>query len=147
MIDSRTTLDGIRRRRICKDCKRRFTTYERVGSPGLKVLKRGDRKPEQFSGEKLRHTLMRVCRHRPVREHDLDALVSQIQAELSHVRSIDSGDVARMVVDRLGAIDRVSRDRFAASYIDDDGRLRFDGHEPKPEASDQLPLFGESDSD
>jgi transcriptional repressor NrdR len=64
VVDSRTTADGgVRRRRVCSQCKRRFTTYERVGSPNLKVLKRSD-KTEPFSSDKLLRALRRVCRHR-----------------------------------------------------------------------------------
>jgi transcriptional repressor NrdR len=147
VVDSRTTIDSIRRRRICKDCKRRFTTYETVGSPNLRVIKRGQRKPEHFSTAKLRVTLLRVCRRRPVREADIDAMVSQIYAELSQTRSIESGDLARIVIERLSALDRVSGDRLAASYLDEGGQLRFDHREPDGEPTEQLPLFTDDDSE
>jgi transcriptional repressor NrdR len=147
VVDSRTTADGIRRRRICKDCKRRFTTYERVGSPGLKVVKRGDRKPEPFSADKLLAKLLRICRRRPVREHDLEALVSQVQAELTNIRSIDSGELARMVLTKLIVVDRISGDRFAASYTDETGQLRFDDHQPDVETIQQLALFSDDESE
>lgn len=147
VVDSRTTADGIRRRRICKNCKKRFTTYERVGSPGLKVVKRGDRKPEQFSAEKLRAVLVRVTRHRPVRGEALDELVSRLQAELSQARSIESGELARAVIEGLGQIDRISRDRLAANYIDEDGNLRFDARPVREEPDEQLGLPGVNEED
>src|SRR6187551_143465 len=63
VTETRVTADGLRRRRICTACKRRFTTYEKLGAPGLKVTKR-DGTHEPFDGDKLLSALRRVCAHR-----------------------------------------------------------------------------------
>ncbi|HEU4614929.1 MAG TPA: transcriptional regulator NrdR, partial [Kofleriaceae bacterium] len=63
VTETRVTADGLRRRRVCTVCKRRFTTYEKVGAPALKVTKR-DGSVEPFEGDKLFHALQRVAAHR-----------------------------------------------------------------------------------
>ena len=76
VLDSRDSNEGavIRRRRECEACKRRFTTYERHGGPGLKVEKR-DGSIEAFEHGKLLTSLERVSRGRPVRPETLDAFI------------------------------------------------------------------------
>jgi len=65
VTETRVTADGMRRRRVCNACKRRFTTYEKVGAPGLKVTKR-DGAIEAFDSDKLFGALRRVAAHRNV---------------------------------------------------------------------------------
>ena len=60
VTETRDSAEGVRRRRVCAACKRRFTTYEKVGSPGLRVEKR-DGSHEPFDGDKLFRTLERVA--------------------------------------------------------------------------------------
>ncbi len=125
--DSRITSDGgVRRRRICNSCKRRFTTYEIVGSPNLKVLKRNT-KLEPFSSDKLRTCLSRVCRKRPaVLAKDLTRIARAIEAQIidSGAKTIHSSQIADLILERLAEIDRLATDRFAANYIDEAGNLR-----------------------
>src|SRR4029079_10726862 len=86
VTETRVTADGLRRRRVCTACKRRFTTYERVGAPGLKVAKR-DGALEPFDSAKLLHALQRVSAHRnAVRDDDLRRIARDIEATL-----VDSG--------------------------------------------------------
>lgn len=146
VVDSRTTADGsVRRRRMCTNCKRRFTTYERIGSPNLKVIKRSD-KSEPFSSEKLLIVLRRVCRHRPaVSEEVLLRLVRAIEADLldNRMKTISSGAIATMVLARLKDVDSISYDRFAANYLDENGRLRTEPTDEDHEIS-QLNFFDNS---
>ncbi|HUH05892.1 MAG TPA: ATP cone domain-containing protein [Kofleriaceae bacterium] len=146
--DSRATADGIRRRRICNACKRRFTTYERAASPSLKVIKRSG-KSEPFSSEKLLARLQRVCRRRPITSAlQLEALVRSIEAQLvdAGTKSVTSAQIAELVLRRLGELDPVSYNRLAASYLDEDGRLRTDQADERSDPDAQLGLF-ELDSD
>jgi len=140
VVDSRTTADGsVRRRRVCSSCKRRFTTYERVGSPNLKVVKRND-KTEPFSSDKLVAALERVSRHRPkIRTGDLVRMVRSIEAELvdNRTKTIRSGQIAALVLGKLRELDSVAYDRFAANYMDEAGRLRT---EPAPDGDDDAQL-------
>lgn len=135
VADSRSSTDGVRRRRSCTSCKRRFTTYERIGAPNLKVLKRtGPNEP--FDSNKLRAVLRRVCRHRPsVREVDVDRIVRSVETELlaATTKVIRSGQIVDLVLARLAELDRVSHDRLAANYVGEDGQLRTDTRAPSGE--------------
>lgn len=142
VTETRVTVDGgMRRRRVCTACKRRFTTYEKLGSPGLKVTKR-DGAIEPFESAKLLHALRRVCAHRPgITDLALQRVARDIEAKLvdSGRKSVSWSDLATHVLDRLENLDGVAAQRFAANYADESGVVRFDlgAHE---EASQQLGL-------
>lgn len=147
VTDSRASNDGqIRRRRSCTECKRKFTTYERVGSPTLKVVKRSG-KSETFSSEKLAACLGRVGRRRLSAEQ-ISRLGRDIEARLvdSNLKKVSSGQIAELVLERLAEIDPVSRARLAANYIDEDGQLRTRSRDDDDDGVEQLGLFG-ADSD
>ncbi|MDB4959889.1 MAG: ATP-cone domain protein [Myxococcales bacterium] len=135
------TADGMRRRRLCTVCKRRFTTYEKLGAPGLKVQKR-DASVESFDGEKLFQSLRRVSAHRStVRDEDLRRVARDIEATLvdSGRKSIAWNEIVALALERLRNIDVVSAQRFAANYTDESGAVRFDEAAPASE-SPQLGL-------
>ena len=128
MTETRVTADGLRRRRVCTACKRRFTTYEKIGAPGLKVHKR-DGSIEPFDGDKLHRALQRICAHRTVvAEADLRRLARDIEATLldSGRKSVDWNDIAAHVLARLQNVDPISAQRLAANYTDESGAVRFD---------------------
>jgi transcriptional repressor NrdR len=128
VTETRVTADGLRRRRVCTACKRRFTTYEKLGAPGLKVHKR-DGTLEPFDGDKLMRSLERVSAHRGVAHDDLRRVARDIEATLvdSGRKSVEWTDVVTAVLDRLRNIDAVAAHRFAANYTDETGVLRLDG--------------------
>jgi len=139
------TADGMRRRRVCNVCKRRFTTYEKVGAPALKVQKR-DGSVEPFDGDKLFHALQRVAAHRGVPGEDLRRVARDIEATLvdSGRKSVAWSDIVTHVLDRLRNIDPISAHRFAANYTDETGVLRFDNKTPADDARQLgLPLSDE----
>ena len=148
VVDSRAATDGVRRRRVCNTCRRRFTTYERVGSPAIRVHKRSG-KTQPFDAEKLRRVLARVTRHRPsIGDRDVDRLVRDLEGRLddSGERSVRSGRIAELVLARLDELDRLSYDRFAANYLDETGQLRTDFPRPMTdEEAHQLGLFQADD--
>jgi transcriptional repressor NrdR len=131
VTETRVTADGMRRRRVCTACKRRFTTYEKVGAPALKVHKR-DGSLEPFEGDKLMLALQRVAAHRGVRDEDLRRVARDIEATLvdSGRKSVAWSDIVTLVLDRLRNIDAISAHRFAANYTDETGVLRFDDRAP-----------------
>ena len=143
VTETRVTADGMRRRRLCAVCKRRFTTYEKVGAPGLKIGKR-DGTVEPFDAGKLLHALRRVCAHRTaVTGDDLRRIARDIDATLvdSGRKSIAWSEIATLVLDRLNNVDAVAAQRFAANYTDEAGVVRFDRGAPDhPSLQLGLPL-------
>src|ERR1700690_1044336 len=99
---------------MCTACKRRFTTYERLGAPGLKVQKR-DGAVEPFDGEKLFHSLRRVSAHRTnVSDEDLRRIARDIEATLldNGRKSVAWSDLVTLALDRLANIDGVAAQRL-----------------------------------
>lgn len=143
VTESRVSTDGVRRRRVCSTCKRRFTTYERVGSPGLKVEKR-DGSLEPFDAEKLHRTLAKIARRRSAIDADaLRRIVRDVEATLVDraARTTRWSDIVRLVIARLSALDPVAAARLEASYRDDGGRLRLDDDAEDDVSRPQLGLF------
>jgi len=141
VTETRVTADGMRRRRVCTICKRRFTTYEKLGAPGLKVAKR-DGGLEAFDGDKLFGALRRVAAHRNVvSDDDLRRIARDIEATLvdSGRKSIAWSDIVTLALSRLENVDPVSAHRLAANYTDETGAVRFDRSAPE-QPSPQLGL-------
>ena len=141
VTETRVTADGLRRRRVCTVCKRRFTTYEKLGAPGLKVAKR-DGTMEPFDSDKLLASLRRVAAHRStVREDDLRRLARDIEATLvdSGRKSVAWSDIVTLALARLANVDAIAAGRLAANYTDETGVLRFE-REGRVVDSNQLGL-------
>lgn len=112
-LDSATV---IRRRRMCKSCHKRFTTYERLEEMPLMIVKSDDRR-EPFSREKLRQGIMKACEKRPVSIDTIDLVVSEVEHELEdYVMEIPSKVIGEKVLQKLDKIDRVAYVRFASVY-------------------------------
>lgn len=119
VIDSRPTEEGaaIRRRRECIKCLRRFTTYEKVESLPLIVIKK-DKSRQLFDRNKLLNGLLRACEKRPVSINDLEKMVTEIEAQILNTlqREITSREIGEMVMSRLKNMDEVAYVRFASVY-------------------------------
>ena len=143
VTETRVTADGMRRRRVCTVCKRRFTTYEKLGAPGLKVTKR-DASVEPFDGDKLFIALRRVAAHRStVGDDALRRIARDIEANLvdSGRKSIAWNDIVQLALIRLENIDPVSAHRLAANYTDEAGNIRLEPNSPEqPSLQLGLPL-------
>jgi transcriptional repressor NrdR len=147
VTETRDSPEGLRRRRTCAQCKRRFTTYERALEPGLKVAKR-DGSTEAFDGEKLHAALARVCAHRPVPDETLRELVRTVSARLvdSGRKTVRWSEIVEETLRVLEPIDAVSARRLGGDYRDDDGALRLGEDEGGEEATPpQLGLFRNED--
>ncbi len=128
VIDTRRLNDGAttRRRRKCRSCERRFTTYERA-ELGLTVVKKnGEREP--YEREKLTRGVRTACYRRPVSSQQVDQLVSDVEATLiAHDNNeITSSELGDEVMRHLRALDEVAYIRFASVYLSfaDIGKLR-----------------------
>ena len=81
VTDKRDAPEGIRRRRECLRCRKRFTTYERPDVKDIIVVKK-DKRREGFSKEKLKNGLMRACEKRPISVQEIDKIVDEIEEKL-----------------------------------------------------------------
>lgn len=119
VIDSRPTDEGsaIRRRRECIKCSKRFTTYEKVESLPLMVIKK-DKSRQPFDREKLMNGLLRACEKRPISINDLEKMVESIETQLhnSLIREVTTEDIGEMVMAKLKNMDEVAYVRFASVY-------------------------------
>ncbi len=119
VVDSRSAEDGtaIRRRRECLSCGKRFTTYEKIESVPIIVIKR-DGSRQTFDREKLQRGILNSCASRPVPLHVIDSLLDEIEAEIhnSLAREVSSEQIGEMVMDRLRNLDEVAYVRFASVY-------------------------------
>lgn len=122
VVDSRSAQDGsvVRRRRQCLVCERRYTTYERIEDPPLKVVKR-DGTRQDFAREKLLSGLRNASWKRPhVTDNHLEHLVTEVEEEL-HAEprtEIQSRDLGQRVMAKLRQLDEVAYIRFASVYYD-----------------------------
>lgn len=119
VVDSRSTDDAasIRRRRECLSCGKRFTTYEKIESVPIIVVKK-DKSRQSFDREKLERGILNACASRPVPLQTIDALIDEIESSLhsSLQREVASENIGEMVMDRLRSIDEVAYVRFASVY-------------------------------
>jgi transcriptional repressor NrdR len=117
VIDTREVTDGIRRRRECDNCKQRFTTYERVASMSLMVVKRDGRR-EEFDKEKLVKSMRIACSKRAVSTASIEAAAQEIESALYALSKseIQGKMIGEMVMDKLQDIDDVAYVRFASVY-------------------------------
>jgi len=119
VIDSRETseLAEVRRRRQCVACTKRFTTYERVESRGLRVRKR-DGRVEDFDRDKLEVGILRACNQRPIERSAITKLLDEIEEELrtSGASEVTSTKIGDLSLERLRRLDEVAYMRFASVY-------------------------------
>jgi len=119
VMDSRLTADGqaIKRRRRCKHCHKRFTTYERIERIGLTVVKR-DGKREEYNRDKLHKGLVLAATKRPIPTDLLEEAANDIEAELFKLGAseVPSTIIGEMVMQKLRELDEVAYIRFASVY-------------------------------
>lgn len=119
VIDSRSQDDNstIKRRRLCEKCGKRFTTYERVDTIPMTVIKNNGTR-ETFDKNKLISGIMKSCNKRPITAKQISDIADDIEnAVLSSMdKEIESKEIGSMVMDRLKKIDEVAYVRFASVY-------------------------------
>lgn len=119
VVDSRPTEDGasIRRRRECINCGKRFTTYEKVETIQLLVIKK-DNTREVFNPQKIREGIIHACHKRPVAASDIDQIVNQVEqfAYNAMKQEITTHQIGEMIMEALRKLDEVAYIRFASVY-------------------------------
>ena len=106
-----------RRRRNCPECEKRFTTYERIESVPLTVVKKDERR-EQFDREKLKRGIWRASGKTTIKAEDIDRIVDEVERELigSDSTEVDSKKIGLLVAKRLKKLDKVAYIRFASVF-------------------------------
>ena len=119
VIDSRPADDNssIRRRRLCDECGKRFTTYEKVETIPLIVIKK-DNNRETYDRAKIEAGVLRACHKRPIPAKDINALVDKVELEIFNreEREIPSKLIGEMIMTKLKDLDSVAYVRFASVY-------------------------------
>lgn len=119
VLDSRPVeeTNSIRRRRICDSCGRRFTTYEKIETIPVMVVKK-DNTREQYDRSKIVNGILRACHKRPVSLQQVNALVDEIENDIFNreEREITSNELGELVMIKIKDLDPVAYVRFASVY-------------------------------
>ena len=119
VIDSRPADDNtsIRRRRLCDDCDKRFTTYEKVETIPLIVIKK-DNNREQYDRSKIEAGVLRACHKRPISVGQINQLVDEVETEIFNreEKEISSTLIGEIVMNKIKDLDSVAYVRFASVY-------------------------------
>ena len=118
VIDSRPTDDSsIRRRRQCDECGKRFTTYEKVETLPLIVVKK-DNNREPYDREKIVAGIVRSCHKRPISMKQINDMVDDIEGQIFNMgeKEIPTTTIGSIVMDKLKDLDEVAYVRFASVY-------------------------------
>lgn len=119
VIDSRPAEDNnsIRRRRVCDECGKRFTTYEKIETIPLIIIKK-DNNREAYDRAKIEAGVLRACHKRPVSAQQITTLVDEVENEIFNreEREIPSGTIGELVMNKLKNLDAVAYVRFASVY-------------------------------
>lgn len=119
VVDSRPTEDGnsIRRRRGCEVCKKRFTTYEKVETIPLIIIKK-DNNRDPYDRGKIESGVLRACYKRPISAEEIKEVVDRIETQIFSLeeKEVKSNQVGEIVMEELKNLDEVAYVRFASVY-------------------------------
>jgi len=119
VTNKRPSPEGIRRRRECLKCKKRFTTYERVEKADLYVIKK-DGKRERFDVEKLSGGINKAFEKRPISKEKISKMINEIYDQLRKKgkKEIKSSFIGELAIKKIKKLDNVAYIRFASVYRD-----------------------------
>ena len=119
VIDSRPAEDNnsIRRRRVCDECEKRFTTYEKIETIPLIIIKK-DNNRETYDRAKIEAGVLLACHKRPITAQQITNLVDEVETEIFSLeeKEIESRVIGEKVMNKLKDIDAVAYVRFASVY-------------------------------
>lgn len=119
VTDKRSSPQGIRRRRECLKCKKRFTTYERTERGDFYVTKKDGRR-EKFSKEKLESGIEKAFEKRPVSRDKIQKMINEVEEQIRKrgKKEIKSSIIGDLVSKKIKRLDKVAYIRFASVYRD-----------------------------
>ena len=119
VIDSRPADDNssIRRRRQCEKCGKRFTTYEKLETMPLMVIKK-DNSREVYDRSKIEAGILHSCHKRPVSPQQIDAMLDEIENWIFNLeeKEVETSVIGEKVMEKLKDVDEVAYVRFASVY-------------------------------
>ena len=119
VIDSRPAEENnsIRRRRVCDECDKRFTTYEKVETIPLIIIKK-DNNREAYDRSKIEAGVLRACHKRPISANQINHLVDEVETEIFNMeeKEISSQVIGELVMNKLKDLEAVAYVRFASVY-------------------------------
>lgn len=119
VIDSRPAEDNnsIRRRRVCDECDKRFTTYEKIETIPLIIIKK-DNNRETYDRSKIEAGVLRACHKRPISANQINQLIDEIETQIfsREEKEIESRVIGEMVMNKLKDLEAVAYVRFASVY-------------------------------
>lgn len=119
VIDSRPAEDNnsIRRRRVCDECGKRFTTYEKVETIPLIIIKK-DNNREAYDRSKIEAGVLRACHKRPISAAQINKLIDEVETEIFNMeeKEISSDIIGELVMNKLKDLEAVAYVRFASVY-------------------------------
>jgi transcriptional repressor NrdR len=117
VTDKRSSPEGIRRRRECLKCKKRFTTYERIERSDLYIIKKDGRR-EKFEIKKLEAGIEKALEKRPVSKDAINRMIADIDEQIRKIgkKEVKSSVIGELVMKKLKKIDDIAYVRFASVY-------------------------------
>lgn len=115
VVDTRESEDKVRRRRECKNCGRRFTTYETAEKLDLTVVKR-DKEDEKFQEEKVREGVEIAANKTPITDEEVEEIVEEVKSMLRGRKKIEAENIGEKVKEELQKKDEVAYIRFTSVY-------------------------------
>jgi len=119
VTDKRDTLEGIRRRRECLKCGKRFTTYERIEKTKIYVIKKDGRR-EEFDINKIRTGIEKAFEKRPISTEEIDKMIRTIEETIRKKgkKEIPTSFIGKLILNKIKNLDPVAYIRFASVYMD-----------------------------
>ena len=119
VIDSRPDEENnsIRRRRVCDECGKRFTTYEKIETIPLIIIKKDDNR-ETYDRSKIEAGVLRACHKRPISANQINQLIDEVETEIFNMeeKEIPSRVIGELVMNKLKDLEAVAYVRFASVY-------------------------------
>ena len=115
VVDTRESDHRVRRRRECKECGKRFTTYEEAESIET-LVKKSDGTLEAFDEEKLRSGIQKAAKNTSVDRRDINRIIDAVREKVKGLKEVKSGEIGDIVMEELKNIDGIAYIRFASVY-------------------------------